>query len=660
MESQTTRLTYQCSRQYPCDHCVRRRLPELCEYSQPQNVQAQPSRPTQQEAWSQDEVENAAHHWDHNLEKEPQTSDASPSLIPTPRSGSAPALKKESEQSLAEVFGYVKEGMSSTLALVCKLGVESGSEEDMLIPPNAASELQRLVDGMPTRPILDFLVRYFVAEVNWIDQLLHIPSFLGHYQKWSSTEKLVHVSDVEFSALLLRISCIHGVPLCDIRRQCYEVAKSTHSLCAMLNPRGSLWRVQHIALGGLGALCEGRTLAFFETIDCAIRVAQGLGMHLDGGASSVQSVIGLFVSDKGASPTSYFLSPGTRIFDLILNRAHSRRLEHIPLFPDGMRTNLAPHIHQAGDSGTQIGAPDMFTALMLQSDLMDFWQVCSQENPAEYDIIRAEELYEVFCKKFVQKIPSAFALQKPNTQWDSAQPKLPLQRQLFYIAVMEALCAHFRLILLQEPSVVQELPLYKRILIQSQKQIIAISAIRLLEHVSTLHKMMGGSHTRFPAIIIPTFEAAVPLLCLSADGDFSRSTEVCTTATNKELFGTVSSNITVEMCFRAACSALDRLQTLAVISKLADVGAHTLSRLIKHVQSLSGQHQPPSADIIENLNSAFQLGSKPWGMSRLEEHTAMFQLDDHLPEMDFNAVDSHWEEMSGLVSDPSQGGMVTM
>ena len=35
------------------------------------------------------------------------------------------------------------------------------------LPPEAADEVNRNIEQMPDRQILDFLIRYFVAEVNW-------------------------------------------------------------------------------------------------------------------------------------------------------------------------------------------------------------------------------------------------------------------------------------------------------------------------------------------------------------------------------------------------------------------------------------------------------------------------------------------------------------
>ena len=46
-----------------------------------------------------------------------------------------------------------------------------------MLTPEAADEVHRNIERMPDRQILDFLVQYFVAEINWfvLRQAHHIP-----------------------------------------------------------------------------------------------------------------------------------------------------------------------------------------------------------------------------------------------------------------------------------------------------------------------------------------------------------------------------------------------------------------------------------------------------------------------------------------------------
>lgn len=184
------------------------------------------------------------------------------------------------------------------MALVRKLAPEDDKADikDNAIPSEIEARVRKTLDMMPSRRIIDFLVRYFVTEVNWIDQLLYPPWFLGQYQRWWGLYSVSTVGDIEFLVLVLRICCyasqflpspsytidsVKGVPLTEIRKSCEEVIQVLGPICTRLDPRGSLVRVQHIAYGGLSAGSVGHMNSFWESVSCASRVAQHIGLHLD-------------------------------------------------------------------------------------------------------------------------------------------------------------------------------------------------------------------------------------------------------------------------------------------------------------------------------------------------------------------------------------------
>ncbi|RMJ26481.1 hypothetical protein PHISP_02632 [Aspergillus sp. HF37] len=56
---------------------------------------------------------------------------------------------------------------------------------------------------MPHRNVLDFLVQYFIYELNWMKQVLYAPGFLARYQQWWAKDRSVgSADDVEFTALV--------------------------------------------------------------------------------------------------------------------------------------------------------------------------------------------------------------------------------------------------------------------------------------------------------------------------------------------------------------------------------------------------------------------------------------------------------------------------
>lgn len=192
---------------------------------------------------------------------------------------------------------------------------DSPDATDIAISDETAVEVRKTLHLMLSRPIIDFLVRYFVANVNWfaslsqtvlgsadpcnpsrIDQVLYPPWFLRLYQRWWNLDRLSSVADLEFTILFLRvchyasqflpsptytIDSIKGVGLADIRKSCEEAINALAPICIRLDPRGSLIRVQHTTFASLVFKSMGRMNAFWEQLSYATRVAQQIGLHSD-------------------------------------------------------------------------------------------------------------------------------------------------------------------------------------------------------------------------------------------------------------------------------------------------------------------------------------------------------------------------------------------
>lgn len=265
------------------------------------------------------------------------------------------------------------------------------------------------------------------------------------------------------------------------------------------------------------------------------------------------------------------------------------------------------------DMGTEV--PDVFTERLLRAQLARFLRnYTPKRGPVpetnKYDVVEAEERYEAFCSVFLPTIPPAFALAQPERRWDERLATMPKQRQLLHMAVFEFLCWNYRPTLLQPTD--GHIPGFKKVLVSHGKRALAAAALCLLESVSALHGLMGGSHTRFPGIISPLFEGAVPLLCLCADPSFpgpreedkepqpgpqSQSLETVMKRMRSDPLGARLNSVTRTECMQAARGALATLKTLAEVSEMAQVGARTLERLINTVDGSSSSitTSPPTA-----------------------------------------------------------------
>ncbi|KAI0417790.1 hypothetical protein F5X98DRAFT_386851 [Xylaria grammica] len=601
-----------CNRRYPCDHCTRRRRPELCAYY--------PSQATKAPGHFR-----AAERHDALNSQAPESSSARPAPVSI---AAAPFPKEKAElSSVAEIFGYSEGSRSNTLALVQRLGISAGAK-DISLPVDFISDVQEALSRIPSRPILDFLLQYFIAEVNWIDQLLYPPWFLAHYQKWWDLDRPYSVGDIEFSVLFLRVcwyasqflpseSAVKGVALLDIQRTSISVSDVLESICTQLDERGSLIRVQHLAFAGLGFLCQGQMNSFWAFLSRGVRVAQRIGIHLEAATES-------------SNTDQFEKEMGRRTFCslYVLDSVLSFRMDHIPLFPNRLQAGSMPRMHLVPEVENSADAPDVFAERILQVQLVDFWKKQSLTTGPEYDVLAAQERYDRFCAEFLLAMPPAFSLE-PDTQWDSRLPKLRLQRQILQIAIFDSLCYNFRPALLQDPTQIGLLPGYKQVLLASHKKALASAALKVLERVSILHNMIGESHTRYPGIIIPTFEAAVPLLCLCADAEFPGETiDASLTTGTLHPLSTTMANLTRNECVQAIKGAVERLQVFAELSKMAEAGARALASLIARIEFPSTQARQQN-NTMGAIDPTMELVDA-WKEEQMESLNGVFTVSDIL------------------------------
>ncbi|KAI9690331.1 MAG: hypothetical protein M1822_009292 [Bathelium mastoideum] len=536
------------------------------------------------------------------------------------RANSAILAVPWSGPSLTESFGYFEDSDCNTLALIRKashffptinLGLachDSPRGSSPALTPEAVEEAHSNIDRIPERQILDFLVQYFVAEVNWVDQVVHSPWLLAKYQSWWTVERVRLVTEVDFAILILRICSyasqflpspgyildkIRGVLLTDVRNTCDEIADSLEAISTAADGQGSLIRIQHLAFLGLRYQVEGKTAAFWEVLGRAIRVAQSVGIQGDGARARQ----GIDEIDQEMERRTFC---NLYIWDSLL----SRQLDRIAFLPRCLRPGDWPQLHILGSEGGSAGgeseeqggdAPRLFTERVLQARLADFWRSNGHMQGTEYDMVRAEERYDKFCREYLSQLHPAFALVDPDETWDKRLPKLPLQRQLLHIAIYDSLCWNFRPLLLrrlfplprdQDRTESLPLPSYKRMLLSSQGKALAVAALRALDGVTQLHALLGGYHTRFAGLVFSTFEAAVLLLCLCMDPLFPSNChnqhvpQSSALSTKTDTLQAGIYNVTRHGCIQAVQGALKRLRMLAEVSSMADVGANILTRLL--------------------------------------------------------------------------------
>ncbi|PGG99000.1 hypothetical protein GX51_06497 [Blastomyces parvus] len=612
-----------CNRQYPCNHCSRRRRAEECIYSPPlvDRSARRPAAPV-----SDAQSQTPAHGTEH--------------------SGSATDHESEVYQpgrncAIAKAFGYFEDSNTNTMALLRSVDLICEDYKDLLEPPMQAlwNTVQLQLGRMPDRQIFDFLIQYFVSELNWMKQVIHAPSFLAHYQKWwSKKDNPMAVSDIEFATLIARIGSyatlflpspshnaeqICGRSLSDIRDTCSDIGEKLAKQS-----------------------CEGGTAEFWEGIASACRAAQKAGIH----TVPTDTLDASLSTGDGAHEVEREIRRMTFCTLYVLDSHLARQLDRLPFLPDHLVAETLPRLHLISDHGnlqpgSDVNAPDVFTERLMEAQLSRFWQSFKLKEKSTYDPTEREHRYERLCAEYLPTLHPAFALDHPDMTWDMTLPKLPMQRQLLYIAIYDSLCWNFRPVLLLKPDYIDSLPPYKRVLVQSQKHRLGLAAMKTLEAVTTLHSMFGGSYTRFAVIIFNTFEATVLLLYLCAQSDFPFDQG----DGNTDILG-MQLKLTYQRAIQVSRQAVNRLQMLAEMSEMAASGAEVTAQLfmkaVRAKQSQSpGTVAPSSADTPWTPLDQTTMGTiddiqDQWGFLEQENHDlATDMFSSILPDDSFASLE---------------------
>ncbi|KAK8080845.1 fungal-specific transcription factor domain-containing protein [Apiospora hydei] len=626
-----------CDRQNPCNHCSKRRRADECTYDPYlDNTQVTGQALVPHDA----PISNGAHRTEDR---------ATVRVSPLSDAGSlSPSSSDGDLWPLVERYGYTESSHSNTLALVRQFSGEELGQRDgtsATLAGEDAGEVQRITNSMPSRRILDFLLQFFVSEISWIDHLIHPPWFLGQYQHWWAKKSALRVADVEFLVLVLRVVSyathflpsqyytldrIGGVSLNDIHKSCQSAANSLYKVVWRLEGRGSWVRVQHFTFLAMMHQTEGKMSDCWAALSCAIDTAQNDGMLRDE------------------------TSPGRRLNEMhkeIRRRTYchlyiwdshlSRLYERVPLLPD-----LVPRegwtqmrlVYSTGKdtSSTEVGtepeAPDDYAERLLQAHLATFWRQRGARSDAEFDVVAAEERYEQFCNEYLSTLPPCFALD-PDHRWDDRCPRLVLLRHLLHISIFDSLCWNFRPVVSRKAQERNNLSLYKRVLLGCQKRALGVAALQVLKNVTSLHRLLGVSHTQFVGLITPAFEASVLLACLcldpqfpgiDANGDADRPCDRRVAGTDP--LRRSLAEVTRPACVKAVQDSLHRLRMSAEVSSVADAGAEALGRLVAKMAT-AGTSAGVSAK--DDLQRDAQDGAEGP------------QFPDYLPALD-NTQLSHW------------------
>ncbi|KAH8669024.1 fungal-specific transcription factor domain-containing protein [Xylariales sp. PMI_506] len=265
------RLKRKCDRQWPCLHCLARKVPHLCQYddSQPKMGPTPPAKKRREES-------------DHGLQiistsLSSQTEDAT---IQYPSGHLGTVLK-----SLA----YIESDIFTSID-------QSAPVYQVLRPQ---PEIQEALRTLPPRPYVDILVQAFFESVNYHYDSIHQPTFMKLYVDWWSRRRLPAHSfmtpDIAFAGLVLQMcsnACQYASPEV-IEKLELDLGESADALglsyynaaCRLATAvppgEGGLAHVQQFFLGACWQKTQAEITKSWHLLGSAFREAQEIGMHLD-------------------------------------------------------------------------------------------------------------------------------------------------------------------------------------------------------------------------------------------------------------------------------------------------------------------------------------------------------------------------------------------
>lgn len=499
--------------------------------------------------------------------------------------------------------------------------------------PILVENVQHELKDLPARGILDFLIQYFFEDLNWINQIVHPPRLLAHYERWWNTGTITQVEDVEFAVLMLRICAysshflpsqkytvdtIKGKSLSAIRINCNQLAERLESICNEAVLRGSLMRVQYMYFAAMCYECESRIKLSWSTLCCAIREAQEVGINREPPKHRSHGLDDLEIELRRRMFCNLY------IWDSRLAKA----LDRVPFLIDAYCTVSLPQMHLSPTIDNR-EAPDLFTERMLQAKLVRFWKTIEAENGSTeakpYDPILAEERYQRFCTEFLPELPAPFALE-PNTDWDQRIPELPRQRKLFHVALFESVLQNFRQLLQFDRHHLRNLPNSKINLVTQHRHALVTAALGLFQSVTSLHAMMSFNQTKLSLVVFYYFETAVVLsLCILRAGDASdrQEWEHANFFSQHSALSSSMIDISQSQCIRAIEEARSQLEMMSLGNVMAEAGARQIRKLINHVRgtiAARSEEQAKSASsgdtVTYNSSASTSYGDgRPHGIS---------------------------------------------
>ncbi|KPM44444.1 hypothetical protein AK830_g2065 [Neonectria ditissima] len=481
ISTSTPANTTQCNREWPCNHCQKRKVADRCSFNHDadQNSAWVPSDDVKRkrERESIDDVDE----WD-----------------------TAAGL---------EAIGYTSSHILANLEIDVKK--RSGAEQ-YCAKISSSPQLQRALQILPPRQYIDTLVQNFLTNVNYYYYIIYPPNFINEYAEWWKDRTSNRPLGLQWTCLIIMVcacSVQHtdtklaleleadlGFSVKDLTNQYHNAARELHS--AIPVGHGHLFSIQYLLHSCYWFKAEARFVECWQVLGATVREAQALGLHQEA---------------------------DVRISEF--DREIRRRLWCIVDSWDWLVSSLLarPMLIDRTDIG--IGLPSLtleaypvspLLHLKMQSELVGI--IFKRFGPPKIltDHTDIQE-YQQILKAFMDTFPPAYAFRAPDTGPEAKYPWVALHRHYMHTCTLSIALGPFRSYMAKRMT-----KYTPEIELQFRRDGISY-ALRLMKAVQCFFQYVWSRDTTFHFVPFCIFDTAA-LLCSAAlhdeDGTVSQREDI--------------------------------------------------------------------------------------------------------------------------------------
>ncbi|CAH0019133.1 unnamed protein product [Clonostachys rhizophaga] len=270
--SECQRRKQKCNREWPCNHCQKRKVADKCHFKE----------------LNPNAVDRSAGETSKKRGREPDSSHADEL---------DDILNEDDDDNDdlgLEALGYSSSNIFTDMrnAAGPKIKMRPPEKQDFALP-SACPQLQHALDALPPRPYLDQLVDNFLTHVNFHYFIIYPPSFRDEYRDWWTARAENQPLGLQWTCLLLMV-CACSAQYCsvelegrlqrDFLQSCQTLGEKYHGAGRQLYsviPVGHshFYSVQQLLHSCYWFKSEAQFPESWHILNSAVRAAQDLGMH---------------------------------------------------------------------------------------------------------------------------------------------------------------------------------------------------------------------------------------------------------------------------------------------------------------------------------------------------------------------------------------------